>query len=213
MTTPAGGSSDAVGPAGPPVAKQPVPLVNVANMLTMSRLVLVPVFLVTLFADGGHQTGWRLVATAVFAIASITDHFDGNLARSRGLVTDFGKIADPIADKTLTGAALVGLSVLGELPWWVTVVIAVREIGVTLLRFWVIRYGVIPASRGGKAKTLLQVIAIGLYLLPLPDGFAVVRWVFLGAAVVLTVVTGADYVVRAVRLRARGRGTAAARHE
>ncbi|HEX5114605.1 MAG TPA: CDP-diacylglycerol--glycerol-3-phosphate 3-phosphatidyltransferase [Pseudonocardiaceae bacterium] len=180
-------------------------------MLTVSRLVLVPVFLVTLFAGDGHQTGWRLVATGVFAVASITDHFDGNLARSRGLVTDFGKIADPIADKALTGAALIGLSLLGELPWWVTVVIAVREIGVTLLRFWVIRYGVIPASRGGKAKTLLQVIAIGLYLLPLPAwfGFDLIRWVFLGAAVVLTVVTGVDYVVRAIRLRARGRGAVA----
>ena len=205
MTTPAGGSSDAVGPARQPVAETTVPLVNVANMLTVSRLVLVPVLLVALFAGGGHEIVWRLVATAVFAVASLTDHFDGNLARSRGLVTDFGKIADPIADKALTGAALVGLSVLGELPWWVTVVIAAREIGVTLLRFWVIRYGVIPASRGGKAKTLLQVVAIGLYLLPLPDSFDVVRWVFLGAAVALTVVTGVDYVVRAVRLRASGR--------
>jgi CDP-diacylglycerol--glycerol-3-phosphate 3-phosphatidyltransferase len=202
VTTPAGGSPDT---AGPPVAKTPVPLVNVANLLTVSRLVLVPVFLVTLFSGDGHQVGWRLVATAVFAVASITDHFDGNLARSRGLVTDFGKIADPIADKALIGAALIGLSVLGELPWWVTVVIAVREVGVTLLRFWVIRYGVIPASRGGKAKTLLQIVAIGLYLLPLPDWFGVVRWVFLGAAVALTVVTGVDYVIRAIRLRARGR--------
>ncbi|HEX3648372.1 MAG TPA: CDP-diacylglycerol--glycerol-3-phosphate 3-phosphatidyltransferase [Pseudonocardiaceae bacterium] len=182
-----------------------MPLVNVANLLTVSRLVLVPVFLVMLFSGDGHQAGWRLVATAVFAVASITDHFDGNLARSRGLVTDFGKIADPIADKALTGAALIGLSLLGELPWWVTVVIAVREIGVTLLRFWVIRYGVIAASRGGKAKTLLQIVAIVLYLLPLPDWCTVVRWVFMGAAVVLTVATGLDYLVRAIRLRAKGR--------
>jgi CDP-diacylglycerol--glycerol-3-phosphate 3-phosphatidyltransferase len=182
-----------------------VPLLNVANALTVSRLALVPVLLVALFADGGHQVGWRLIASAVFAVASITDHFDGNLARSRGLVTDFGKIADPIADKALTGSALVGLSALGELPWWVTVVIAVREIGVTLLRFWVIRHGVIPASRGGKAKTLVQVIAIALYLLPFPAGFNPVRWIVMGVAVVLTVVTGADYVVRAVRLRARGK--------
>ncbi|HEX5407476.1 MAG TPA: CDP-diacylglycerol--glycerol-3-phosphate 3-phosphatidyltransferase [Pseudonocardiaceae bacterium] len=173
-------------------------------MLTVSRLVLVPVFLITLFAADGHQIGWRLVATGVFAVASITDHLDGNLARSRGLVTDFGKIADPIADKALTGAALIGLSLLGELPWWVTVVIAVREVGVTLLRFWVIRHGVIPASRGGKAKTLVQVIAIGLYLLPLPTWFDAVRWGLMGIAVVLTVVTGVDYVIRAVRLRARG---------
>jgi CDP-diacylglycerol--glycerol-3-phosphate 3-phosphatidyltransferase len=182
-----------------------VPLLNVANVLTVSRLVLVPVFLVVLFTDGGHHTGWRLIASLVFAVASITDHLDGNIARSRGLVTDFGKIADPIADKALTGSALIGLSLLAELPWWVTVVIAVREIGVTLLRFWVIRHGVIPASRGGKAKTLVQVVAIGLYLLPFPDWFTVLRWVVMGLAVVLTVVTGVDYVVRAIRLRARGR--------
>nr|WP_137815844.1 CDP-diacylglycerol--glycerol-3-phosphate 3-phosphatidyltransferase [Gandjariella thermophila] len=186
-----------------------MPLFNVANVLTLSRLVLVPVFLVTLFQDGGHQAGWRAVATAVFALASLTDRLDGDLARRRGLVTDVGKIADPIADKALTGSALVGLSLLGDLPWWVTVVIAVREIGVTLLRFAVIRYGVIPASRGGKAKTLLQVVAIGLYLLPLPELAEPVRWVAMGAAVLLTVVTGADYLVRALRLWVRGRGAVA----
>jgi CDP-diacylglycerol--glycerol-3-phosphate 3-phosphatidyltransferase len=196
------------------LAPPPVPLLNVANVLTVSRLALVPVFLLTLFADGGHQVGWRLIATGVFAVASITDHLDGNIARSRGLVTDFGKIADPIADKALTGSALVGLSLLGELPWWITVVIAVREVGVTLLRFWVIRHGVIPASRGGKAKTLVQIFGIGFYLLPFPDWFNVVRWIVIGAAVVLTVVTGVDYVIRAIRLRARGRrAVAGARHE
>jgi CDP-diacylglycerol--glycerol-3-phosphate 3-phosphatidyltransferase len=191
---------------GAPVVAVPlVPVLNIANVLTVSRLVLVPVFLAALFAEGGQHTGWRLIASLVFAVASITDHLDGNIARSRGLVTDFGKIADPIADKALTGSALVGLSLLAELPWWVTVVIAVREVGVTLLRFWVIRHGVIPASRGGKAKTLVQLIAIGLYLLPFPAWFGAVRWVVMGLAVVLTVVTGVDYVVRAVRLRARGR--------
>ena len=204
MTTPAGGPSDAAG-HGSPAAKRPVPLVNVANVLTVSRLVLVPVFLVTLFAGDGHQVGWRLVATAVFAVASITDHLDGNLARSRGLVTDFGKIADPIADKALTGAALIGLSLLGELPWWVTGVIAFRELGVTLLRFWVIRHGVIPASRGGKAKTLVQIIAIGTYLLPFPGWFDPVRWALMGIALGLTVATGVDYLIRAIRLRARGK--------
>ncbi|MCS7478385.1 CDP-diacylglycerol--glycerol-3-phosphate 3-phosphatidyltransferase [Umezawaea endophytica] len=190
---------------GDPPTATPVPLLNIANILTMSRLVLVPVFLAALFAADGHQTTWRLAAFAVFAVASFTDHVDGNLARKHGLITDFGKIADPIADKALTGAALVGLSLLGELPWWVTVVIAVREIGVTLLRFWVIRHGVIPASRGGKLKTLVQVFAIGLYVLPLPPLLVPVAEVLMGAAVILTVVTGVDYVVRAVRLRARGR--------
>jgi CDP-diacylglycerol---glycerol-3-phosphate 3-phosphatidyltransferase len=137
------------GPASPP------PLLNIANVLTGVRLLLVPVFLVTLFADGGTSTGWRLAATGVFALAAITDRFDGELARSRGLVTAFGTIADPIADKALTGAALVGLSVLDILPWWVTIVIMGREIGITVLRFAVLRHGIIPASRGGKAKTLV----------------------------------------------------------
>lgn len=194
--------------AGESARNTPIPLVNVANLLTVSRLVLVPVFLLTLFAAGGHATGWRIAATVVFAVASITDHMDGRLARKLGLVTDFGKIADPIADKALIGSALIGLSVLGELPWWVTVVIATRELGVTLLRFWVIRYAVIPASRGGKWKTIIQIVAIGLFLLPLPAAADPVLWVIMGTAVVLTVVTGLDYVVQAVRLRARGRQTA-----
>ncbi|GAA0230607.1 CDP-diacylglycerol--glycerol-3-phosphate 3-phosphatidyltransferase [Saccharothrix mutabilis subsp. mutabilis] len=182
-----------------------VPVLNIANVLTMSRLVLVPVFLYLLFAEDGGSYWWRLAAFGVFAVASVTDHVDGNLARKHGLITDFGKIADPIADKALTGAALVGLSLLGELPWWITVVIAVRELFITLLRFWVIRHGVIPASRGGKAKTLVQIVAIGLYLLPLPANLELIAVVAMYAAVVLTVVTGVDYVVRAFRLRARGK--------
>ncbi|SFW76413.1 CDP-diacylglycerol--glycerol-3-phosphate 3-phosphatidyltransferase [Amycolatopsis australiensis] len=192
------------GPAQVPVAT-PVPTLNVANLLTLSRLVLVPLFVVALFVDGGHDTTWRALATGLFAVASATDQLDGWVARKYGLITDFGKIADPIADKALTGAALVGLSVLGELGWWVTIVIAVREVGVTLLRFWVIRHGVIPASRGGKAKTMAQIAAIVAYLLPLPSGAGPVRWALMGLALVLTVVTGVDYLVRAIRLRAAGR--------
>ena len=115
----------------------------------------------------GTDTGWRLIAFVIFAVASITDRLDGDLARKRGLVTEVGKLADPIADKALTGTALVGLSALGLLPWWVTVVILVRELGITLLRFWVIRHGVIAASRGGKLKTLAQGIAEGMYVLAL----------------------------------------------
>ena len=182
-----------------------VPLFNIANVLTVSRLVIVPFFLLALFTGGGQDLLWRMVAFGLFVIASITDRIDGDLARKHGLVTDFGKIADPIADKALTGSALVGLSILGDLPWWVTIVIAVRELGVTLLRFWVIRHGVIPASRGGKAKTLMQIVAIGFYLLPLPPWLIFVRWVTMGIALLLTVVTGVDYVIRAVRLRAVGR--------
>jgi CDP-diacylglycerol--glycerol-3-phosphate 3-phosphatidyltransferase len=184
-----GGLGDAVGVAPPR-------LVNVANALTVARLLLVPVFVAFLLAG---SPGWRFAAFVAFAVASATDLLDGELARRRGLITDFGKIADPIADKALTGSALVSLSLLGELPWWVTGVILFRELAVTGLRFWVIHQGVIPASRGGKAKTLLQVVAISLYILPGPLGAT--RIIVMTVAVVVTVVTGADYTARAMRLR------------
>jgi len=186
-----------------PAADTP-PLLNAANILTMARLALVPVFLGALFAGPDPSWNWRITAFVVFAVACVTDRVDGEVARKYGLVTDFGRIADPIADKALIGGALIGLSILGELTWWVTVVIAVREVGVTLLRFWVIRHGVIPASRGGKLKTLVQAIAIGLYVLRLGDAAQTVSQAVMVVAVVLTVVTGVDYVVRAVRLRSKG---------
>ena len=201
------------GPGGPSASTgvvAPVPLVNIANGLTVARLLLVPVFLVVLFVDHGQSPAWRWAAFAVFAIASLTDTFDGDLARRWGLVTDFGKIADPIADKALTGAALVGLSMLGELAWWVTITIAVRELGVTLLRFWVLRHGVIPASRGGKIKTVVQTLALGLAIMPLPAVLEPAVAVLMVAAVVVTVVTGVDYLFRALRLRSRAKARAAA---
>lgn len=187
-------------PAADPVAPQ-ASAWNIANYLTVLRLALVPVFAAALLAHGGHQERWRLTTWGVFALASYTDRIDGQLARSRNLVTSFGKLADPIADKALTGAALVCLSLLGELPWFVTVVVLVREVGVTLLRFWVIRHGVIPASRGGKLKTLLQGLAIGFYVLPVTGALATGRAAVMTAAVAVTVVTGFDYVVQALTLR------------
>jgi CDP-diacylglycerol--glycerol-3-phosphate 3-phosphatidyltransferase len=174
---------------------------NVANALTVFRLVLVPIFLLALFREHGHDTAWRVVAWAVFAVACVTDRFDGEIARRRGLITEFGKLADPIADKALVGAALIGLSALHQLPWWVTVVILVREVGVTVLRFWVIRHGVIAASRGGKVKTLLQTVAIGLFVLPPYAWLRDIAWVVMIAAIIIAVLTGLDYVGRALRLR------------
>jgi CDP-diacylglycerol---glycerol-3-phosphate 3-phosphatidyltransferase len=194
-----GGRPPEIPPNPPTLPGPPGPgLVNVANALTVVRIVLIPVFVECLLVGG---TGWRLVALAVFCVASLTDLVDGQLARSRGLVTDFGKIADPIADKALTGAALITLSALSELPGWVAALILLREVGVTALRFWVIRRGVIAASQGGKLKTLLQIVAICLYVLPASlSPLVAVREVVMAAAVVVTLVTGADYVVRAVRL-------------
>jgi CDP-diacylglycerol--glycerol-3-phosphate 3-phosphatidyltransferase len=192
-------------PIGDPVAT--VSNWNIANALTVLRLVLVPFFALALFRGDSHSHLWRGIACVIFAVASLTDLVDGDLARKRGLITEFGKLADPIADKALIGTALVGLSVLHDVAWWVTVVILVREVGVTLLRFWVIRHGVIPASRGGKVKTMLQAWAIGLLVLPLSGRWHTAATAVMIVAVVLTIVTGLDYIVRALAVR---RGTRAA---
>ncbi|MBA6438531.1 MULTISPECIES: CDP-diacylglycerol--glycerol-3-phosphate 3-phosphatidyltransferase [Streptomyces] len=192
-------------PAGATV--RPASLWNIANILTMVRLLLVPGFVLLMLHNGGYDPAWRSFAWAAFAIAMITDLFDGQLARRYNLVTDFGKIADPIADKAIMGAALICLSALSDLPWWVTGVILFREIGITVMRFWVIRIGVIPASRGGKMKTLAQGTAVGMYILALTGPLASLRFWVMAVAVVLTVVTGLDYIRQAIVLRRAGRTT------
>lgn len=178
---------------------------NIANVVTMVRIALVPVFAVVLLVDDGESMAWRLAATAIFLLAALSDKVDGHLARSRGLVTDLGKLLDPIADKALTGTALVLLWwPLGELPWWVPTIILARELGITLMRMIMLRYAVMPASRGGKIKTVMQVVAISLFLLPLAHLPAEVRdvaWVVMWAAIGVTVVTGVDYLVQGWRLR------------
>lgn len=181
------------------------PLWNIANIVTMARIVLVPVF-AALYLVG--TTSAQLGAAAVFVVAALTDRVDGYLARSRGLVTDFGKIADPIADKALTMTALVLLSAEDVVPWWVTIVIIVRELGITALRFVLVRRAVIPASSGGKLKTVLQLVFIAMLLVPwaaiVPAGLATVvdvaARVVMAAAVIVTVVTGVDYVRKAIRI-------------
>ena len=179
-------------------------ILNAANLLTGFRVLLVPLF-GWLLLSHPDSVPYRIASVIVFVVASVTDRIDGELARRHGLVTEVGKMADPIADKALMGMALIGLSVLDELPWWVTVVMLVREVGITVLRFVVLRRGVIPASRGGKLKTMVQAVAIGLYLLPLPDGWHVVAEVVMAVALVLTVVTGIDYVRSAVARSRRRR--------
>ena len=173
-----------------------------ANVITVVRILLVPLVVAALLVD--RDGGWRVVAAALFAAAAISDRVDGYLARRMDQVTDWGKLADPIADKLLMGGTLVTLSSLGDLPWWVTVVILVRELGITALRLAVLRYVVIPASRGGKLKTALQSVGIGLFVLPLdrmPDVLTQVAWVVVLAAVLATVVTGVDYVRRGWAVR------------
>jgi CDP-diacylglycerol--glycerol-3-phosphate 3-phosphatidyltransferase len=203
---------DAADPAATP--PQTAKLLNLPNSLTVLRLAIVPLFAYLLLADGGLGDAGRYWATLAFAVAIITDRYDGMIARRMNQVTEFGKLADPIADKALTGTALIGLSILGFLPWWVTGAILVREVGVTLLRFWVIRDGVIASSRGGKLKTVVQALAIGLYILPVTGLLASARWWVMAAALVLTLATGVDYVYRALTLRrtsARAMAAATAR--
>lgn len=194
----------------PASGEAPVPTLNIANVLTTVRIIMVPFFVWALLADNSTQGVWRWVAVAIFAVAMYTDKLDGDLARSRGLITNFGKIADPIADKLLTGSALVVFSIIGELSWWITIVILVREWGITLLRFAVIRYGVIAADMGGKIKTVLQTVAIILYLLPFThtiDWLGTTAWIIMLLTVAVTVLTGLDYVVKAAKLRSNARRT------
>lgn len=183
---------------------QPVPTLNIANVLTTLRIIMVPFFVWALVADDQQHGILRWISVALFALAMYTDKLDGDLARSRGLITNFGKIADPIADKLLLGAALLTLSWLGELWWWVTIVILVRELGITVLRFAVIRRGVIAASKGGKLKTVTQTAGLFLLLLPFtPDTgwLSVVALAVILLAAAITIYTGIDYIIQAARMK------------
>ena len=171
--------------------------INLPNAITISRILALPFCAYALFKNGGDDTTWRMIAFALFFIVGMTDVLDGQLARSRNSVTEFGKLLDPIADKALIGTALVGLSILELLPWWVTIVILTREIAITIFRFAVIKGGVIPANRGGKIKATVQNLAVGFYILPLGTPFLWFRDLFMGVALILTLATGVWYVIEA----------------
>ena len=176
---------------------------NLPNILTVLRIVLVPVFLIVLFWHPDDAL-WRLGATLVFVVAILTDLADGKIARRYNLVTDFGKLWDPVADKALTGAAFISLGILGELWWWIIIVILVREWGITWLRAGIAKYGIMPANKGGKLKTVTQSLALILFLLglvDLPVWVGWIAWTLMIAALVLTVVTGLDYIREAMRIR------------
>lgn len=174
---------------------------NIANIVTIVRILLAPLFVVMLLVDNSQMGSLRLAAALLFIVAILTDSLDGILARRQNLVTDLGKILDPIADKVLVGGALIALSALGELPWWVTALILLREVGITVFRFVVIRDRVIAASKGGKLKTLLQAVTLSMFLLPLVSllgsWILVLDAVLMSITVVVTVVTGIDYLVKA----------------
>jgi len=176
-------------------ANNDVPVINIPNALTVARLLMVPVFGYLVLGVTQTQTA-QWAGAIVFLIAAITDLVDGVWARKYGLITNFGKIADPIADKALIGTALIALSIMGEIPWWVTGVILFREIAITIMRFWVINHGVIPASRGGKVKTVSQIVAIVAFLIPVSGWVDLVAQMSLGVALAMTIVTGIDYALK-----------------
>ena len=185
-------------------------VVNLPNVLTVTRLVLVPVFVIL-----GLQDSWtaRWLAFVVFALAAITDRFDGQLARSWDQITDFGRIVDPIADKALTLCGFVLLSLQGYLPWWVTALIACRELGITAMRAFFLRRVVVSANNAGKLKTFMQIIALGTLLIPWAHFLELAStseaWVVVmirlgqalaGVALALTLYSGFTYVVEGARL-------------
>ena len=188
---------------GPAAVPETTPW-NIPNALTVLRVLLVPVFGWMLLSHP-DQTWWRVGTAVLFVAAILTDTLDGHLARKNNIVTRFGKLADPIADKALTGMAFIGLSIIGELWWWVTILILAREWGITVMRVWMLRYGVMAAGRGGKIKTVLQSVALGLFLLPLPGLIEPLSWVVMAVALLITIVTGAAYVRDAVTLRKAAR--------
>jgi CDP-diacylglycerol--glycerol-3-phosphate 3-phosphatidyltransferase len=188
-------------PAVPDRVSDPVSAVsaiNIPNFLTTIRIVVVPILAWLLFREDSDSDSNRLIAGILFIIAALTDIADGTIARRWNLITNFGKIFDPIADKALIGVALVGLSYLNLLDWWFTWVILARELFVTFLRFWVINKGVIPASRGGKLKTIMQIVAISFYLLPFPETVSLLAEVLMYIAVILTLATAVDYIMKAI---------------
>ena len=166
---------------------------NLPNTLTIFRIIALPFCAYALFKNGGNDNNWRIIAFILFFIVGLSDVLDGKLARSRNQITEFGKLLDPIADKAMLATAAIGTSMIGLLSWWVTAIFLIREIAVTILRFAVIKQGVIAASKGAKLKTFLQNFGVGFYILPLPTFLYLPRDIFMAAAILLTITTGFDY--------------------
>jgi CDP-diacylglycerol--glycerol-3-phosphate 3-phosphatidyltransferase len=173
--------------------------INLPNALTIFRILSLPFCAYALFKNGGDDDSWRIIAFTLFFIVGLSDILDGKIARSRNQITEFGKLLDPIADKAMLATASIGASVLGMLSWWVTAIFLIREVAVTILRFAVIKNGVIPASKGAKLKTFFQSFGVGFYILPLPSYLNIPRDLFMAVAIYLTISTGVDYFRKVFR--------------
>lgn len=167
---------------------------NLPNALTIARVLALPFCAWALFKNGGNDPDWQIIAWCMFFVVGMTDVLDGRIARKRNQISSFGTLLDPIADKAFIATALIGLSLLEKMPWWVTIVILAREIGITILRFAVIKRGIIAASKGGKIKSLLQNFSVGFYILPLPEFLFIPRDILLGIAIILTMTSGYEYI-------------------
>ena len=169
-------------------------IVFTPNWLTVLRIALIPTGVWALFHSPSAM--WQSIAWLIYFILGMTDILDGHWARKSGRITPLGAFLDPVADKALIGSAMISLAILDRFPWWIVVVILVREIGITIFRLLVIRDGVIPASKGGKVKTLMQNFGVSFYMLPIPEALHILRDLFMGVAVFLTIGTGIDYIVK-----------------
>ena len=173
--------------------------INLPNALTIFRILALPFCAYALFKNGGDDDSWRIIAFTLFFIVGLSDILDGKIARSRNQITEFGKLLDPIADKAMLATASIGASILGMLSWWVTAIFLIREVAVTILRFAVIKKGVIPASKGAKVKTFFQSFGVGFYILPLPSYLNLPRNIFMAVAIYLTISTGVTYFRKALK--------------
>ena len=173
--------------------------INLPNALTIFRILALPFCAYALFKNGGDDDSWRIIAFTLFFIVGLSDILDGKIARSRNQITEFGKLLDPIADKAMLATASIGASILGMLSWWVTAIFLIREVAVTILRFAVIKKGVIPASKGAKVKTFFQSFGVGFYILPLPSYLNLPRDIFMAVAIYLTISTGVTYFRMALK--------------
>ena len=173
--------------------------INLPNTLTIFRILALPFCAYALFKNSGDDDSWRIIAFTLFFIVGLSDILDGKIARSRNQITEFGKLLDPIADKAMLATASIGASILGMLSWWVTAIFLIREVAVTILRFAVIKKGVIPASKGAKVKTFFQSFGVGFYILPLPSYLNLPRDIFMAVAIYLTISTGVTYFRKALK--------------
>jgi CDP-diacylglycerol--glycerol-3-phosphate 3-phosphatidyltransferase len=171
-----------------------VPSFVTPNTLTVARILLIPVGVYTLFYDSGTNATFQIISWCIYFILGLTDIADGRWARQANRITPLGAFLDPVADKALIGSAMISLSILGRFPWWITILILVREIGITVFRLLVIRGGVIPASKGGKLKTAMQSFGVGFFMLPLPTWLDWFKYSFIAVAILLTITSAYDYL-------------------